>query len=90
MKYKEEDIMDLIEVYEREDIVTRDEFPSIDLRSYGRGLEREMKKRGFDEATYTEGALENYADYSGVLFNSKRYSEKEAIAYLCKEVLKSS
>lgn len=87
MEYSESDIKQIIDIYMSKGIVTRKEWPDIDMRPYGRGLQYELEKRGIDNVQYTEGEVGNYRDYSGVLYDDTKYSQEEALEYLCNKVL---
>lgn len=80
-------IDEVIRVYVEQGIVTRNEVYSLDSRLIGRGLQEELEKRGYPEATYTEIPLPNYFDYSGVIFNSQKYTDEEVTRYMVKSVL---
>ena len=88
MIYSKEILDEIADLYKTNGIVTRNECLSIDGRPFGRGLESEMKKLGYNDAEYTEANLDGFKDYSGVLYNSKIYSITEAQKYLIKNVLK--
>ncbi len=87
MKYDEGDMMIIIKAYEDQGIVTRQDFKSLDVRTYARGLASEMEKRGYREARYEEVGNKNYSDFSGVLYNLDKYTPQEARQYLIENVL---
>lgn len=87
MEYTDEVMSIIIKIFTEEGIVTRNEITSIDSRSFTRGLVDEMKKRGFNTADYREVDVDNYRDYSAVLYDKERYSSEEAINFLKKHVL---
>lgn len=82
-----EEIRKVVEFYKEEGIVTRSEVRSMDLRAFGRKLVNEMKNYGFPEAVYEEFNLENYVDYSGVIYNPNVVSRYEAKKYMIENVL---
>ncbi|MCQ5143402.1 hypothetical protein [Enterocloster bolteae] len=86
--YTEEAMEIIIRVYQINSIVTRDDYRGLDSRHYGRGLENEMSKRGYPEADYAEEYLDDYSDYSGVLYNKDVYTREQALQYLRDNVLK--
>ena len=82
------DVIDeVVKVYQNKGIVTRKDVPSLDRRPFGRSLKEELEKRGCKDASYIEVALQDYNDYSGVLFDSREFTDEEAKNYMLKNVL---
>lgn len=89
MTYNPSEIKIIINELKQNGIVTRNECVSLDCRSFGRGVIDELKKYGVVNADYVEASLETFRDYSGVVYDTNRYTMDEAIDYLKKYVLKS-
>ncbi len=83
-----EDRANLAEVYYlKNGIVTRNEVKCLDMRPFGRQIASEIRKRGYESSCYLDPFLEGYSDYTGVLFDLKRYSIDDAINYLKENIL---
>lgn len=78
---------ELISIYEEKGIVTRSELPTIDSRSGSRELYKLLKDRGYEEAIIKEIALDDYYDYSSVIYNSDRFTDEEVKEYMLQNVL---
>lgn len=87
MNYSKEILEEIITMIQEKGIVTRNECPSIDLRTFGRGLVSELEKRGIENIDYIEENVNNYSDYSGALFDTKEFNYASAAKYLRKNVL---
>lgn len=87
MTYNQSEIIIIINELKQNGIVTRNECPSLDSRSFGRGIVDELKKHVVVNANYTEASLKNFYDYSGVVYDPNRYTTEEATDYLIKNVL---
>lgn len=59
----------------------------LNSRPYADEVFEEMQKRGYGEALMSEPHLDNYEDYSRVIYNPDVYSHKEAEKYMIKNVL---
>lgn len=87
MEYTDDVMEIIINAYLEKGIVTRNEYPGIDSRPFGRGLEAEMRRRGYDNVDYVEEEVGNYYDYSGALYNESLYDMYSAKEYLRTHVL---
>lgn len=85
--FTEEQIRIIISAYEQNGMVTRNDYVGLDTRPRAKEVYTELKKRGYSEVAITEPHLENYVDYSSVVFNSKLYSYKEVEEYMIQNVL---
>lgn len=87
MESYEYEVKKVIEALTEKGIATRLDCVSLDCRAFGRTIIDELKKRGIENALYTEGALDNYFDYSGVVFDPDYYNYNEVVEYLRLNVL---
>lgn len=85
--FTEEDIVNVISVYEECGIVTRNDCANIDSRPLSQEIFDEIQKRGHEEALMIEAHLEGYMDYSRAIFNPDEFKPQEAKTYLIKNVL---
>ena len=87
MEYNDTVMNAIINIYLRQGIVTRNEYPSIDSRPFGRGLVAEIEKRGYTNVGYVEENDRNYSDYSGAIYDKSLYNIHGAKEYLRTYVL---
>ena len=85
--YNEEQMQIIISAYQKNGIVTRNDYAGVDSRPYAKEVHTELQRRGYIEAAIIEAHLENYIDYSSVIFNPNIYDYKEAEAYMIQNVL---
>lgn len=84
---EKKDVDFVINVYEQKNIVTRDEWLSLDSRPYAREMREELNRRGYKEASIIESHLPGYSDYSSAIFNSSEFDYKEVNKYMIDNVL---
>jgi hypothetical protein len=87
MIYTEEQMKIIIKAYEKNGIVTRGDCIGLNSRPYADEVFSELKRRGYTEAAMSEPHLNNYTDYSRVIFNSDKYDYKEADEYMIQNIL---
>lgn len=85
--YTKKDIENVIDAYEQCGIVTRKECKNLDSRPLSQEIYNELLSRGYEEAQLAEIHLENFYDYSRVIYNSDRIDIKEVEKYMIKNVL---
>ncbi len=85
--FTEEQIQIIISAYEQNGIVTRNDYIGMNTRPRAKEVCQELQKRGYLEAFLFEPHLENYIDYSGVIFNSELYDYKEVEKYMIQNIL---
>lgn len=83
----EEQIQIILSAYEQNGIVTRNDYVGLNTRPRAKEVYEELQRRGYREALLIEPHLENYRDYSGVIFNSDLYDYKEVEKYTIKNIL---
>ena len=88
--FTENDIRNVIQVYEKKGIVTRDDFLNLDSRPLSDEVLDELQRRGYEEARITEAHLDDYMDYPRAIYNRERFEPKEADEYLIQNVLHSN
>jgi len=87
MEYTDDAMEIIISAYLEKGIVTRNDYPNLDSRPWGRGVVQQMENRGYYEASYAEEHTDDFYDYSGVLYNPNVFSREEAMEYLKNRVL---
>lgn len=88
MRYTEEAIKTIITSYIEKGIVTRDDCDGLDSRPYADEVFEELKIRGYSEALMSEPHLDDYSDYSRVIFNPNIYDYERVNNYMIQNVLK--
>lgn len=83
----EEQMQIIIKAYEQNGIVTKKDYIGMNTRPRAKEVYDELEKRGYLEALLIEPHLENYLDYSGVVFNSDLYDIKEVEKYTIENIL---
>lgn len=68
-------------------IVTREEITSIDSRTFCENVSLKLTNDGFENYHQAYAQLENCSDYTYAIYDENKYSNKEAIEYLLKNVL---
>ena len=84
----QKEIKIIIDAFEAEGIVTRNDSVLLNGRPSGKALEKELHQKGYTNARYTEAELNNYKDYSGVVYDCERYNLHEAQEYLKTYILR--
>lgn len=85
--FTEQDILNVIEVYESRDIVTRDDFGNLDSRPLSDEVLVELHRRGYRSAKMTEAHLPQFVDYSRAIYDPDQFDPDEADDFLIKYVL---
>lgn len=85
--WTDEEVEALIDILETKGIATREDNPNLDSR-ISRNIVKVFESKGYNWYKYLEVALDNYYDYSGVLYNNNMFSVLEVQIYVRKYVLK--
>lgn len=82
------DMKKVIDEYEKKGIVTRDDFVNLNSRALSYEVFDKLKKQGYEESSMTEAHLDNFSDYSRAIYNTNKFTKREADLYLIQNVLR--
>lgn len=78
------EIKKLIKAYEETGIVTRNDVKTMESYSGSKRLHKALLECDYNESILIEVFSSKHLDYSNIIFNSEKYSVKEAKEYIFK------